>query len=396
MDPSEKKMYSLAEMDVLLAAAREGDVLTIGRLVRPELDIDTRGRHEDCPNERVGSTMLEKAATHSQLDTMKFLIQQGANIDSFRRDIPDEENTILLKAAFMGRPDVAKVAIENGADINRRRFRGSSVLHEAVEDISAENLESKVAVVEILVKHGLDIDVFDEDGYTALHWVAGSGNFHMAKVLVSEGANVNAHVKHRDTPLDRAAWGGNLELAKFLLQEGAVANVDAAGCRGLGWAASSGQTALVSFLLDNGAEANTTPPITCPELFEAALSGNAETVALLYKRGFASQGAYSVRAAIMQGQLSAVEVLLAQGIDINATRGRDGQSFLHAAVLCQSYRAKSRAEVVKSELPWNEVRFLLDKGADATIRASNGQTALDLAVVSGLMDAVEIFDAKSR
>lgn len=50
MDSPEMKMYSLTVMDVLLAVAREGDVARIERLVRPEVDIDTRGRREELPN----------------------------------------------------------------------------------------------------------------------------------------------------------------------------------------------------------------------------------------------------------------------------------------------------------------------------------------------------------
>ena len=81
MDPSKKKMCSLTEMDMLLVAAREGDIPKIERLVRLELDIDTRGRREELPNKHVGNTMLKEAAEHNQLEIIKFLIQQGADIN---------------------------------------------------------------------------------------------------------------------------------------------------------------------------------------------------------------------------------------------------------------------------------------------------------------------------
>lgn len=113
--------------------------------------------------------MLEEAAAHNQLEMMKFLIQKGSNIN-LRDD--DDDDSVLLSAAFLGNADVVRFAIENGADINQRRFIGSSSIHEALEQISAENMESKFAVVQILLDHGLDIDATDDHGLTALHYAA--------------------------------------------------------------------------------------------------------------------------------------------------------------------------------------------------------------------------------
>lgn len=221
-----------------------------------------------------------------------------------------------------------------------------------------------------------------------------NGSLHIVEFLVSQGANINAHVKHGIASLDRAVGGGSLEVAKFLLQKGAEVNVDAAGCPGLGEAARDGNNPLVLLLLDHGAKENIASPITEPELLRAACSGNAETVALLYERGFARQGPFSLFAATRRGEpLRAVELLLAQGIDINTIRGRDGQSFLHAAVLRESYRLRFPQCYVGS--PWEVLRFLLHKGADANIRDGSGQTARDLAISNGKMDAVQIFERQN-
>ena len=76
---------------------------------------------------------------------------------------------MLLAAAFLDCADIVRLAIENGADINQRRFIGSSTLYEAIEGISIENLESKVTIVELLVDYSMDINTTDNNSYTALY-----------------------------------------------------------------------------------------------------------------------------------------------------------------------------------------------------------------------------------
>jgi len=385
MDPSKRDLYSSTEMEALLAAASGGDLPTLERLLRHSVNIDTRGYLKGTSKEFISepTTMLEAAASHNQLEMMEYLIRKGADVNWAY-----DGETALLTAAYQGRVQVLSLLIENGADINCKRFRGASVLHEAVHNVSADNLDRKIAVVEILLSHGFDIETTDVDGHTALHCV---GNLQIAEILVNKGADVNAKSISGDRPLDRAAVGGDLEIATFLIQKEAQVNNKEEGCSGLGLAARNGYTSMVALLLDHGAKA-IIPRYKNYELLAAARSGTAATVSLLYERGFVHQGRPSLFMAILVDPLNVVELLLAQGVNINA-RSRKGQSVLHFAVLRRPVDRTGSRGVLLSR--WEVLQFLLDKGADIEARDVNGQTAKDLATASNYVEAVGILEPRT-
>ena len=306
-------------------------------------------------------------------------------------NLQNDGETRLLTAAYQGQSQVLEILIANGADINHKRFRGASALHEAVANVSGENLTGKIAVVETLLSHRIDIEVADEDGHTALHCAALYGNLEMVKILIINGADVNARNNWGDNPLDSAASGGHLETAELLLEKGAEVNNNGKeeGCNGLGQAARHGHTSTVALLLDRGAKELSRRHMN-PELLLAARSGTAATVSPLYKRGFAHQGPPSLFKAILTDPLDVVKLLLQQGVDVNA-RDTKERSVLHFAVLTKRFERANAHGVLH---PRSEVlRFLLENGADTTAEDASGQTAKDLAVASNYIEAVELLES---
>ena len=387
MDLSVRVIYSSTEMETLLRAASEGDIETLERSLRPKVDIDARGYlkgyAEESNHEPI--TMLEVAASHNQLETMQYLIRKGADVN-----LVDGEASILHAAAYQGRVQVFRLLIDNGADINSKGFRGSSAIHEAVRSVSSKGiLDKKLEVVGILLGHEFEIDTPNEDGYTALHLV---GNLRIAEFLLNRGADINAKCTAGDRPLDRAAVRGDLEMVEFFIQRGAQVNDNDRGCNGLHLAAAHGYTSMVTFLLDHGATAHISRASNECELFAAAWSGNAATVSLLYERGFAHQGPPALFMAIMVLPIEKIELLLAQGVDINA-KTKKGQSVLHLSLLRRHVYCNDPQEFLDTR--WEVLRLLLDRGADPEARDRNGQTAKDLAAASNHVGAVEILEART-
>ena len=387
MGSSERGSYSSIEMETLLAASSGGDLPVLERLLRDNKDIDTRGSLLKDTSEDEGEkiTMLHAAASHGQLEVIEYLIRKGANVN-----LQNDGETILLTAAYQGQSQVLEILIANGADINHKRFRGASALHEAVANVSGENVTGKIAVLETLLSHGIDIEVADEDGHTALHCAALYGNLVMVKILIINGADVNARNNWGDNPLDSAASGGYLEIAELLLEKGAEVNnhEKEEGCNGLGYAASHGHTSTVALILDHGAK-ELSPRHKKPELLLAARSGTAATVLLLYKRGFAHQGPQSLFKAILMDPLDVVKLLLQQGVDINA-RDTKERSVLHFAVLGKRFERSNTHGVLHPRL--EVLKFLLENGVDAKAEDSSGQTAKDLAVASNYIEAVDLLE----
>ncbi|KAM7539072.1 hypothetical protein Aperf_G00000055682 [Anoplocephala perfoliata] len=75
--------------------------------------------------------------------------------------------------------------------------------------------------VKKLIKAGIDTNVTNEDGLTALHQCCIDNNLDMCTLLLENGANVNAKDNEQWTPLHAAATCGNKELCELLIKWGA-------------------------------------------------------------------------------------------------------------------------------------------------------------------------------
>lgn len=74
------------------------------------------------------------------------------------------------------------------------------------------------------VKQEHDINVFDENNLSALHWASAYGQVNSVKLLLNFKAKVNLLGSEEETPLLLAAAGGHLEVVRLLLNYGAEVN----------------------------------------------------------------------------------------------------------------------------------------------------------------------------
>ena len=63
---------------------------------------------------------------------------------------------------------------------------------------AAEKGHGHVDVAKVLIQNGADVNAVDEDKWTALHFAAENGHVDVAKVLIQNGADVNAVVDVED------------------------------------------------------------------------------------------------------------------------------------------------------------------------------------------------------
>jgi ankyrin repeat protein len=159
--------------------------------------------------------MLFAAAKDGNLQNARNAIRQGANVKA--RDTSLMRCTPLRWASLYGHLEVAKLLVENGADVNARDHRkGVAPLRWAVEHPE---------MVKLLIENGAEVDATDDDGWTALLHACTEGHLESAKILIEHGANVNhANLTSRYTPLMATANYGQLGVAKLLLENGAEVN----------------------------------------------------------------------------------------------------------------------------------------------------------------------------
>ena len=256
----------------------------------------------------------------------------------FRRSQPaadaDEQ---LIDAVNRGDAAAVEAALAAGADPNCGDF-GDAPLNACIE-------QGCIGILDVLLKHGADIDAIGANGFTALCMAAHDGDLDVARLLLDRGADV--HAAHPDsgfTALHYAAEGGHVEVARLLLDRGADVG------------ATSSE--------DNGDVFGIT---SAQPLHIAAFLKHAAAVELLLARGADVRAAASWCAAATGWQCIA------------------GMTPLHFAVTPGHYGATEIADIPLWTLKAATnavatVRALLDAGAPINAAASEGLRPLHLAV----------------
>ena len=105
--------------------------------------------------------------------------------------------------------------IRNRADVNAKdNDRQETILHEMAH-------QGKLEIAKILVDNAANVLERDMHGFTALHVAAESNETEIAELLIEKGADVNAKSVNLFTPLHCSFQNNSLETFLILLQSGA-------------------------------------------------------------------------------------------------------------------------------------------------------------------------------
>jgi ankyrin repeat protein len=114
-------------------------------------------------------------------------------------------------AVFFRQPELARVLIERGADVNaaaRNAFR--------VAPVHAAAAVRDTAIMRLLIEHGADVNARQQMGYTALHTAAQHGDDVMLDLLLAAGADPRAAGDDGKTPADLATAQGHTAIVERL------------------------------------------------------------------------------------------------------------------------------------------------------------------------------------
>jgi len=191
-----KKLSDGAE---LFRAIREGNIDVVkSHLTKSDLAVRD-GR---------GATPLMHAAAFGNLETLKLLLDVGADVNAHS----DSDATALLWAARD--PEKARLLIERGADVNAVSKQGQTPL------ISAASRPDGSAIVALLIAKGANIDFQDgRRNSTALNVAAEAGDIESVRLLISKGASPDIANRTGMTPLGSATMGRRVEIAQLLIQK---------------------------------------------------------------------------------------------------------------------------------------------------------------------------------
>jgi len=394
-------------------AVRADDAEGVALLVRAGANVNAANRY--------GITPLWLAGTNGNAAVIEALITAGANVDAA---LPSGE-TALLVATRSGSAAAVRVLLARGADANvTENAYGQTPLmlaaaenHEEVCRLLIQSGARLNAATTIVAPQKLFLSQSYRGGFTPLHYAARQGALEAGRVLLAARADLNPREPDGISPLVLAIFNGHYDFAAMLIEGGADVNLADNGGRtplyqaldmrrlefiagrpAPRWTDSRDPLAVVKLLLDYGADPNplltqrqpdrksaspsdtwlaagTTPFLKAAKnadipamrlLLEygadpRAKAPKVEASALMFAAGVGWRELSSI--APEKDALDSVRMLWdLGGFEINAATGTTGQTALHGAA--------SRGAT-------SIIQFLVDHGANLTMKDRNGRTPLD-------------------
>lgn len=224
-----------------------------------------------------GHTALYNVSKMGNLSVVRWLVENGANINLENSNEGSEENPVWT-AINCGNVEIAEYLVSKGADlskqvhgenwfwmwdpihlksakllvdsgsfdVNRVDNAGETMLFVAVERAIFD-------VVKLLIDQGIDVNKRNENGKIALNSAAQGKSLSILKLLIDCGSDVNNRdLKNDSTPLRRAIESDRYENVKLLLASNKIEMSKKNIEENLRTAVFSQQFGILALLLDNG------------------------------------------------------------------------------------------------------------------------------------------------
>lgn len=177
---------------------------------------------------------------------MDEIVDYFVNPRQFPEELSLEEE--LISAMIDQNIYQAKKLLLYDLNINYRNLYGQTLL------ILSVNLDL-IEIVVLLLDNGADVNLFDNDGETALTRASFFGKRTIVEILVSHGADVNHRTNYGSSALTLSGFNNDIDLIKILLSKGNNINdVDEKKTTALMIAAAWDNFEVCTFLISNGAD----------------------------------------------------------------------------------------------------------------------------------------------
>lgn len=227
-----------------------------------------------------GETPLHWCAALGHTKLMKFLTEEKRkpNLESKQKS----DCTPLVVAISCGKLECAKILIERNANVTSRDSHGRTPLM-----ILCKYAEVNDECLLYLLKHieRDDIDLLSDEGDTALLIAAQRGNTELVKLLLQHGADPKVENQQGLTPLIAATECGNHELVKLLMKSGAHPVPNKNNESAISHAAEGGKTECLAIMLTSPIIPSNEEELLSMPLNYAILHRHKDCIELLLKYG---------------------------------------------------------------------------------------------------------------
>jgi ankyrin repeat protein/L-ascorbate metabolism protein UlaG (beta-lactamase superfamily) len=247
-------------------------------------------------------------------------------------------------------------------------FAGADDIHEAVQQGDLSKTQS------LITKDPALLNSKTEDGRTPLHVAVLGGHKELVEYLIQEGANIDALDKEGRTPLMNAIMFKKPDLAHSLVKMGAdVKIIGKEGANAIIFALFFGPEDLIEPILDHGQDVNQTYEGGVTIMQGAAAMGKLSAMNILYERGadvnaVSEQGETALYFGVREGRTEIVEWLISHGAQPKVKIDGSGRDLLHLATI------KGYSDIVE---------LLLSQGVDLDATDFFGNTPFQYATKYG-------------
>ena len=362
---------------------------------------------------KTGSNCLHIAAMDGHLNLCKVLIEKH------KFDIhmaADDGWTAVHHSARYGSYELFRYFAEIGVDIYLKSKNGSNCLHIAAMD-------GHLNLCKLLIeKHKFDIDVPDNDGWTAVHCSARYGSYELFRYFSDMGVDIYLKTNNDLNCLHIAAMYGHLNLCKLLIDKH---NFDIHMAADDGWtalhhSARYGSSELFRYFADMGVDIYLKSKNGSNCLHIAAMDGHLNLCkVLIEKHKFDidvpdNDGWTAVHYSARYGSYELLRYFAEMGVDIYL-KNKNGSNCLHIAAmyghlnLCKLLTDKHNFDIhMAADDGWTAVhhsarygsyelfRYFAEMGVDIYLKSKNGSNCLHIAAMDGHLNLCKLLIEKHK
>ncbi|SDS32846.1 Ankyrin repeat-containing protein [Mucilaginibacter mallensis] len=156
----------------------------------------------------VDDITLFEAAAAGKFDVVAHLVFTYPDAIDF---FADDGFTPLGLACYFGQHEIARYLVLKGANVNQPSNNGFNVF--PIHSAAAGNYTD---IAKLLIENGANVNVRQQAGSTPLHSAAQNGNLNLLILLLENGADVNVRMEGGKLPADLAREKGFKEIAEIL------------------------------------------------------------------------------------------------------------------------------------------------------------------------------------